>query len=110
MITASDYRNLKNRCLKRVWLEKNNKSIVEKKDNDKLEETIAIRSLARKLKDGGSLIEYNNSKEVMVHKTEVAIRENKIIIIDDIINIDSNEVKLSIASITLSLYLRDTKA
>ena len=79
MITASDYRNLKNRCLKRVWLEKNNKSIVEKKDNDKLEETIAIRSLARKLKDGGSLIEYNNSKEVMVHKTEVAIRENKII-------------------------------
>ena len=79
MITASDYRNLKNRCLKRVWVEKNNKSIVEKKDNDKLEETIAIRSLARKLKDGGSLIEYNNSKEVMVHKTEVAIRENEII-------------------------------
>ena len=33
MITISDYRNLKTRCIKRVWLEKNNKSVLENKNN-----------------------------------------------------------------------------
>ena len=64
MVTTSDYKNLKARCIKRVWLEKNNKSALEDKNNERLEESILIKELGRKLRDNGTLVNYNNIKSM----------------------------------------------
>lgn len=79
MITMSDYRNSKSRCIKRVWLEKNNKSILENKNNERLEESILIKELGRKLKPNGTLINYNNNIDLMVHQTKAIISNEKVI-------------------------------
>lgn len=78
MVTISDYKNLKARCIKRVWLEKNNKSILENKNNERLEESILIKELGRKLKPNGILINYNNV-DLMVDQTKVIMSNDKII-------------------------------
>ena len=63
MITISDYRNLKTRCIKRVWLEKNNKSVLENKNNERLEESILIRTILpdrnRHLKGNNMMLHLN---------------------------------------------------
>lgn len=78
MVTTSDYKNLKVRCIKRVWLEKNNKSILENKNNERLEESILVKELGRKLKPNGTLINYNNI-DLMVHQTKAIISNDKTI-------------------------------
>lgn len=78
MITISDYINLKTRCIKRVWLEKNNESVLENKNNERLEESISIKELGRKLRSNGTLISYNNI-DLMVHQTNAIMSNDKII-------------------------------
>lgn len=79
MITISDYRNSKARCIKRVWLEKNNESVLENKNNERLEESILIKELGRKLRPNGTLIDYNNNIDLMVHQTNTIMSNDKII-------------------------------
>lgn len=79
MVTISDYRNSKSRCLKRVWLEKNNESVLDNKNNERLEESILIKELGRKLRPNGTLINYNNNIDLMVHQTNTIMSNDKII-------------------------------
>ena len=79
IITISDYKNLTRRCLKKVWIDRYNKSVLQNKSNERLEEIILIKELGRKLIDNGTLINHSNNIEIMIEQTKDAINNNKIL-------------------------------
>ena len=79
IITTNDYKECRNRCLKKVWLEKRNSPVVEKNESTNKDEFILIHKLARKIKDNGTLIDYNSNPDIMVKQTEEKMSRNEII-------------------------------
>ena len=79
IITTNDYKEYRSRCLKKIWLEKRNSPVVEKNESANKDEFILIHELARKIKDNGTLINYNSNHDVMVKQTEEKMSKNEII-------------------------------
>ena len=78
IITTNDYKEYQGRCLKKFWLDKHNSQVVEKNESTNKDEFILIHELARKIKDNGTLINYNSNHDVMVKQTEEKMSKNEI--------------------------------
>ena len=79
MITTNDYKEYRSRCLKKIWLDKHNSQVVEKNESTNKDEFILIHELARKIKDNGTLINYNSNHDVMVKQTKEKMSRNETI-------------------------------
>lgn len=79
IITTNDYKEYQSRCLKKIWLDKHNSQVVEKNESTNKDEFILIHELARKIKDNGTLINYNSNHDVMVKQTEEKMSRNETI-------------------------------